>query len=278
MRTDTVLVTGASSGIGLHLAHEFASHGCEMILVARQEDELRDLTKDFAKQYGRMARFIAIDLEDPDAPKRIVEQLGVQGASIDILVNNAGHGFRSEWWELPIEKDMAMVNLNINLALRLTKLLLQPMIVNGRGRILNTASVAGFEAGPMMAVYHATKAFILSWSEALAIELEPRGITVTALCPGATDTDFFPKAGMTETAAFQSSNVMSPQDVAKVGYEGLMNGELFVIPGAINKTMVAARRILPEKTQATINEKLYAIVPPEKRKRQRGDLEFQKKS
>jgi uncharacterized protein len=149
------------------------------------------------------------------------------------------------------------------------------MVQLGRGRLLNTASVAGFEPGPMLAVYHASKAFVLSWSEALAVELEDTAVSVTALCPGPTDTDFFPKAGMLGTRAFQGQNLMAPQDVAKAGYEAMVKGELFVVPGVANKALVAARRFLSETAQAKLNEKFYQEVPPEKQTRERGDLETQ---
>jgi short-subunit dehydrogenase len=212
-------------------------------------------------------------LENPNAAAEISDELEREGILVDILVNNAGHGFRGKFAEMPIEKDLSILRLNVEAVLRLTKLFLPPMIARGRGRILNTASIAGFEPGPLLAVYHASKAFILSWSEALCMELEGTNITVTALCPGATDTDFFPKAGMLATRAFQGNNLMAPQDVAAIGYRAAMAGELFVVPGGMNKTLVAARRILPMKTQARMNKKLYENVPVEKVKRVRGDVE-----
>jgi short-subunit dehydrogenase len=212
-------------------------------------------------------------LEKPDSAQEIFDELQAAGMAVEILVNNAGHGFRGNWWQIPVEQDISMVRLNIEAVLRLTKLFLPPMLQRGRGRILNTASIAGFEPGPLLATYHATKAFVLSWSEALAIELEDLPITVTALCPGATDTDFFPKADMMATRAFQGPNVMAPQDVARAGYEGLMAKELFVVPGGMNKALVAARRILSEGAQAKLNQKFYEEVPPEKRDRERADLE-----
>ena len=216
---------------------------------------------------------IAKNLELPESAQEIFDEVSAENLPVEILVNNAGHGFRGKWWELSIEQDISMVQLNIEAPLRLTKLFLQPMLARGRGSILNTASIAGFEPGPLLAVYHATKAFVLSWSEALAIELSGTPITVTALCPGATDTDFFIKAQMIETRAFQKWNVMAPQEVAKAGYEGLMNRELFVVPGGVNKAMVAARRVLSESVQAKFNKMLYEPVPAAEQKRHRGDFE-----
>ena len=168
-----------------------------------------------------------------------------------------------------------MVRLNIEAVLRLTKHFLPLMIQRRRGRILNVGSVAGFNPGPLLNVYHATKAFVNSWTEALAVELKDTdcGVTVTALCPGPTDTDFFLKAGMIDTRVFQKASVSSPQDVAKAGYEGLMKGELFVVPGMMNKALVASRRILSEGAQASLNQAFYQKVPPEDQKRDRGDFE-----
>jgi short-subunit dehydrogenase len=147
------------------------------------------------------------------------------------------------------------------------------MLQREHGRILNTASVAGFEPGPLLNVYHSTKAFLVSWSEALAVELEGTGVTVTALCPGPTDTDFFPKAGMLDTRIFQKGKVSAPQDVAKAGYEAVMKGELFVVPGVMNKMLVSSRRILTEHAQAKLNRKFFEEVPRYERERERGDIE-----
>jgi uncharacterized protein len=273
VNSETALITGCSSGIGFHLAHEFARHGHPLVLVAPVEAELRAAAEEFQTNHGVASHVIAKDLEYPDSAREIFLELQEAGIAVDILVNNAGHGFRGNWREQSIEKDLSMVRLNIEAVLRLTKFFIQPMIERGRGKILTTASIAGFEPGPMLATYHATKAFVLSWSEALAIELEETDIIVTALCPGATDTDFFPKADMMDTRAFQGQNLMAPQDVAREGYEGLMNGELIVVPGGMNKALVAARRVLSQGAQAKLNRKFYENVSPEKRKRDRGDVE-----
>lgn len=271
MNDQTTLITGASSGIGLYLAYEFAEHGHPLVLVAPVLSELETIGKDIETKYDVSVHAIARDLESETAAQEIFDELQSSGTRIDILVNNAGHGYRGKSWEIPIEHDLSMVRLNIEAVLRLTKLFLPPMIARGSGRILNTASVAGFEPGPLLNVYHSTKAFVLSWSEGLSVELENTGITVTALCPGPTDTDFFPKAGMMETRAFQ--HAAPPQDVAKAGYAGLMKEELFVVPGGMNKALVAARRILSEGAQAKMNQKFYEEIPPEDQKYSRGDME-----
>lgn len=273
MNLDPALITGASSGIGLHLAYQFAGHGHPVVLVAPQQDELEALAKDLKRSYDVETYVIATDLEKPEAAQEVYNQVRKLGVDIGVLVNNAGHGFRGKFWEISIEKDLSVIRLNIEAVLRLTKLFLPSMLLRGRGRIMTTASVAGFEPGPMLNVYHASKAFVLSWSEALATELKDTGIKVTALCPGPTDTDFFPKAEMENIFGFQKGNLMAPQDVAKAGYNGLMREELIVVPGMLNKALVAARRVLSEGAQASLNEKMYEEVPLKDRRRKRGDLE-----
>ncbi len=273
MNSETTLITGASSGIGLYLAHEFARNGHPLVLVAPVESELRAIADELAGKHQVSVHVIAKDLEKESAAEEIFDELEREAIAIEVLVNNAGHGYRGKSWQIPIEHDLSVVRLNIEAVLRLTKLFLEPMLRRGRGRILNTASVAGFEPGPLLAVYHASKAFVLSWSEALSVELEATGVTVTALCPGPTDTDFFPKAGMMETRAFQTASVSAPQDVAKAGYEGLMKKEMFVVPGTMNKALVAARRLLSEGAQARLNQKFYEDIPAEKITRERGDFE-----
>jgi short-subunit dehydrogenase len=273
MNSETALITGASSGIGFHLAHEFARHGHPLILVAPVQAELEDVAKKIMSEHGVNVIALAKDLESDTAAQEIFDELRRNATDVHILVNNAGHGYRGKSWEISIEHDISMVRLNIEAVLRLTKLFLPPMLQRERGRILNTASVAGFEPGPLLNVYHSTKAFVLSWSEALAIELKKTGVSVTALCPGPTDTDFFPKADMLDTKAFQKASVSAPQDVAKAGYEALMKEELFVVPGGMNKALVAARRILSEGAQARINQSFYQEVPRDDQKRERGDFE-----
>jgi short-subunit dehydrogenase len=270
----SALITGASSGIGLHLAHEFAAHGHPVILVAPNAGELKQVALDLEQRHRADVCCIAVDLRENDATERLLQ--GLDGRSVEILANNAGHGQKGRAWEIPLHDDLSMLALNVEAVLRLTKLFLAPMVERGRGRILNTSSVAGFEPGPGYAVYAATKTFVLSYSEALATELEETGVTVTALCPGPTDTDFFPKADMMQTRAFQQASLMAPQDVAKTGYNAVMAGDRVVVPGLANKAMVFMRRLIPESMQAKFNELLTADVPPDQARRERGDKESEK--
>lgn len=181
--TGTVLITGASSGIGLHLAHEFARHGHPLILVAPVLDELERVSTDIEREFRVGVQPLAKDLTQENAAQEIFDLLASSATRVDILVNNAGFGQRGKFWEIPPERHVRMVKLNVEAVLRLTQLFLPVMVNRGSGRILNTASIAGFEPGPHLAVYHATKAFVLSLSQSLAAELEDTGVTLTALCP-----------------------------------------------------------------------------------------------
>jgi short-subunit dehydrogenase len=273
MNNETVLITGASSGIGLALAREFAQHGHPLVITAPIASELRDVATDIGRSFGVNVRAIAKDFETISASEELFAELAADRIPIEILVNNAGLGQRGKFWETPLERDIAMLRVNVEAVVRMTKLFLPVMVKRGHGRILNTASVAGFEPGPTLAVYHATKAFVLSFTEAIATELEDTAVTATALCPGPVDTDFFPKAEMIDTQVFQRGNVSAPQEVARAAYTALMAGERVIVPGGMNKAMVFARRLMPESAQASVNEKLYAETDPAKRKRQRGDVE-----
>lgn len=273
MKNETALITGCSSGIGLHLAREFAKNGYNLILVAPVQEELDRLSAELSSAHGISAKVIAKDLELDDSPQEIFETLQQADTAVDILVNNAGHGFLGFFAETEMSKIEAMVRLNVQAPLRLTHLFLPAMISRGSGKILNVASIGGFEPGPNLAVYHASKAFMLSWSEGLAVELKDSGIPVTILCPGPTDTDFMIKADMENVAAFQKASVSSPQEVAEAAFKGLMDEDLIVIPGVANKILVQARRFLTEEAQAKLNKKMYEEVPPEDQDFDRGDIE-----
>ena len=273
MKAETVLITGAASGIGLALAKEFAKHGHDLILTSRVDSELSQVAADLTAKHEIDVGTLTFDLEQPDAPRQLFDSVQRENMAVDILVNNAGLGYRGNFWEIPLENQLSVIRVNIEAVVRLTYLFLPQMINRNSGRLLNTASIAGFEPGPLLAVYHASKAFVLSFSEALSVELEDTKITVTALCPGATDTDFFPKAGMLGTKAFQKGPVMAPQRVAELGYKALMRGDRTVVAGGANKAMVFARRFMTEGAQAKMNKKFYESAKPAQQKRCRGDFE-----
>lgn len=272
-RKGTALITGAGSGIGLALAHEFARHGHPLVLTSRVESEIQAIAQQMSAQYHVKVGAIGGDLIDSATAKRIFDAVEREKATVDILVNNAGLGFRGKFLDTPIDDHVAMLKVNIGAIVRLTHLFLPGIQRRNFGGILNVASVAGFEPGPLMAVYHASKAFVLSFTEALNVELEDTDLNVTALCPGPTDTDFFPKAGMSGTRAFQQVHVMSPQAVAEIGYNGFMRGDPTVVAGGSNKALVFLRRFMTEKKMAQMNKKFYEDVPSQKRKRVRGQIE-----
>lgn len=269
---ETVLITGASSGIGFELAREFAQNGHDLVIVASIEPELLDAARRLSAEYGVNVKAITEDLRREAAADDIFAQVAASGLSVQILVNNAGIGRRGRFWETPLEDDISMIRLNVEAGVRLTKRFLPAMLFNRRGRILNTASLAGFEPGPMMAIYHATRAFMLSWSEALATELKDTGVSLTVLCPGPADTEFLENAGMVDPRLFQEGPVMAPQEIAVTAYKALMEGERMIVPGVINKALVLGSQLLPDAALEKITEKLYDDTDEPARKRQPGEV------
>ena len=188
--TGTALITGASSGIGLELAKLFARDGYELVLVARRVERLEELGRELTQRHGVRCHTISVDLAQPDAAAEIVRRLEGAGPAVDVLVNNAGFGVLGPLATTEPETAGRMIRVNIEALTQLTRALLPGMLARRRGRILNVASTAGFAPGPLMAVYYATKAYVISFSEALAEELRGTGVTVTVLCPGPTRTEF----------------------------------------------------------------------------------------
>jgi short-subunit dehydrogenase len=250
--TPTALITGASSGIGADLARLFARDGYDLVLVARREEKLRELAKDL----GVTSTVIAADLSRPDAAQEIANALVEKLINIDVLVNNAGLGLAGPFIGNDFAKDLEMIQVNIVALTQLTKLLLPGMVSRRQGRILNLASTAAFQPGPLMAVYYATKAYVLSFSEALAEELRDTGVTVTALCPGPTATGFGSVAGMEQTRLFTLMKPMSSAEVAKIGYEAMKRGRRVVVTGMMNRLLVQSIRISPRRMVTTIVRKL----------------------
>jgi len=250
---ETALITGASSGIGLDLARLFAKDGCDVVLVARSEGKLRELAAELERGGGVTAHVIALDLARPDAAEALVQRLP---GDVDILVNNAGFGVAGPFVETDLAKELEMIQVNIVALTQLTKLLLPKMVARRRGRVLNVASTAAFQPGPLMAVYYATKAYVLSFSEAIADELRDSGVTVTALCPGPTETGFAAVADMTASRLFNVAKPMSSAEVARAGYAAMRRGRRVVVPGVKNKLLTQSIRISPRRLVTTIVRKL----------------------
>jgi short-subunit dehydrogenase len=232
------LITGASSGIGLELARLFARDGYDLVLVARNRPNLESLAKELQSKHQVQITVIVQDLADPSAPDAIVEELVNQSIDIDVLVNNAGTHVYGEFVEAGLEQQLAMIQVNTTALVHLTHLLLPGMIRRRSGRILNVGSIGSFTPGPLNAVYCATKAFVLSFSEAIGAELSGTGVTVTALCPGATATAFITRYGLQDVRLFR--NAMSPKCVARIGYRALQRGRPVVVAGLKNQLQVLA--------------------------------------
>lgn len=257
-----VLITGASSGIGRELAKLFAKDRHRLILCARREDKLQELADELKRDFGAHCLFIVEDLSNPGAPVEIARRLKLMGITPDILINNAGFGLYGLFSEMDSQEILDMIQVNMASLTHLTKLLLPDMIERGSGKILNVASTAAFQPGPLMAVYYATKAYVLSFSEALANELEPFGITVTALCPGPTDTGFEKRANLEKSKLFQGVN-MDAEIVARIGYEALIQGKVTVIPGLKNQLLASTVRFMPRKLVTKVVRRLQETRKPE---------------
>ncbi|SOD92407.1 SDR family NAD(P)-dependent oxidoreductase [Spirosoma fluviale] len=243
----TVLITGATSGIGRELTNLFAKDGYNLVLVARSGDSLRLIADEYEQQFGIKATTITQDLADPKAADAIYEQTQQQGITVDILVNDAGMGEYGKFaTETNLQKELDIVQINAVSLMHLTKLYLKDMVGRNEGKILMLGSEVSVSPNPMMAVYGATKAFIKSFSEAIRNELIDTNITVTVLMPGATNTDFFNKAGAAHVRGADPSKTANPADVAKEGYDALMKGKDHVVAGWKNKAKVAMAHVLPD--------------------------------
>ena len=241
---ETVLITGASSGIGLELARCFALDKCHLVLTARNRPALEALALELRQKHGITVDVLEADLASEKAPRMIFDELKGRGINVDILVNNAGFGAMGEFVTLPLERQLKMIRVNVSALVNLTGLFLPGMLQRQRGGVLNVGSLAGFQPGPGMAVYFATKAFVLSFTEALREECRDRPIIITAFCPGSTQTNFGQVARNGRERKHQVSK-MSASDVAQIGHKQFREGREIVIPGAKNRLIPYLLRIMP---------------------------------
>ncbi len=251
----TALVTGASSGIGLELARKFATERYDLVLVARNRARLMEIGAEFQNAYGVNVRIATKDLAHSKAPQELFEELHEAGVKIHTLVNNAGFGGYGEFATSDLQHELEMMQLNMMSLTHLTKLFL-PQIIAAKGGILNVASTAAFQPGPLMAVYYATKAYVLSFSEALAEELAPRGVKVSVLCPGPVPSGFQERANLQGSPMLKSPAVLDAASVARIGYEGLQAGKRVVIAGTLNKLGVHMLRVSPRNVVTKMVKKI----------------------
>jgi short-subunit dehydrogenase len=261
------LVTGATSGIGYELAKLFAGDGYNLIIVARSNEELQQKSKEFSTNYGVEVITITKDLFQQEAPFELYDEVKKKNLTVDVLVNDAGQGQFGLFVETDIRRQLDIIQLNIASLTTLTHLFLKDMVARNEGKILQLASIASEVPGPWQAVYHGTKAYVLSFTEALIQELKDSAVTMTALQPGATNTDFFNKADMQDSKIVQDKSSLSdPVKVAKDGYEALMKGDDKIVSGFKNKVMTSVSNVMPDKTVAAQMDKMQQPVDKSKKK------------
>jgi short-subunit dehydrogenase len=249
-----VLVTGASAGIGADIAREFAARGHDLVLVARSRDKLDALAAELRRDHARTASVIALDLAKPAAPQKLFAALAAQGIAVEILVNNAGVMDFGRFTEIDAARHVALIELNVRSLTALTHMFLPPMQAKGRGRILNVASIAAFQPIPMLATYAGTKAFVLSLTEALSEELKGTGVTVTALCPGLTDTNMVGsvKRASAKAARLPGFLLYDAGLVARAGVEACLAGTVVCVPGLVNELTALSSRNTPKWLLRTV--------------------------
>jgi short-subunit dehydrogenase len=240
------LVTGATSGIGYELAKLLAQDKYNLVIVARNQQELDSTAAELEQQYGIRVVSLAKDLFHREAPFEVYEAVKAQGIEVELLVNDAGQGQYGEFVDTDINRELDIIQLNIGAYVVLTKCFLKEMVGRGSGKILQVSSIGGELPGPLQSVYHGTKAFVTSFTEAIREETKDSGVTITALLPGVTDTDFFRKADMERSKLVAEGSKADPAKVAKDGYEALLAGKDKIISGLKNKVQVAVSNVLPD--------------------------------
>lgn len=250
------LITGASGGIGYDLAKIAGADGRNLILVARSAEKLNTLAVELRKNNDTEVVTIAVDLSDEKGVNKLLDEIASQNLKVDILVNNAGFGDFGDFSKADLSKNMEMIRLNIGALTQLTHAIMQQMLGSGKGRIMNVASIAAFLPGPGMAVYYASKAYVLSFSEAISRELKGSGVTVTTLCPGPTDTSFATAAGLGKSLMHRMLPPATSAEVAKAGYKAMMKGKTIEIPGFMNKFTALTPRLTP---RSIVRDMIYGI-------------------
>ncbi|MBV8897803.1 MAG: SDR family oxidoreductase [Acidobacteriaceae bacterium] len=250
------VITGASTGIGRELADLAARDGYDLVLVARSDSVLQAVAADLRQKWKRNVTVIAKDLAHPAAASEVFRALSDAALEVEVLVNNAGFGLLGKFWELDEREQIDMVQLNVTALTHLTRLFLPQLIARRRGMIMNVASTAAFQPGPLMSVYYATKAYVVSFSEAIHNEARDYGVTVTCVCPGPTKTEFDKRAGTGNTKLFASGNVMTARQVAEIGWKAMKRGKPLVVTGALNALTAFLTRFAPIQFTASMARKM----------------------
>ena len=251
------LVTGASSGLGTDFARELAARGCDLILVARREEQLRAVAGEIGGRYGAAVAIVPLDLTAPDAPRQLYDRVRALGREVDVLVNNAGYGLYGPFLEIPWERERNMLELDIAVPVHLAKLFVPGMVARRFGFVLQLASIGAYQPSPLYASYSAAKSFILNWGEALAWELRETGVRCTVLSPGITATEFLAVSGQRATP-YQRLMMMRSRDVVRIGIDSMLQGRPSVVPGRLNALSVWSNRLLPRRLATAVAGRLMA--------------------
>jgi uncharacterized protein len=258
-RNETVLITGASGGIGKELAKLFAKDGFNLVLVARSNENLMKVKKEIELNNSITIHTFSKDLSKESEIITLKEEISNHTIQIDYLINNAGFGLFGEFIDTDLKEELNMIDLNIRTVTHLTKIFLPGMVERNNGGVMNIASTAAFQPGPLMTVYYATKAYVLSFTEALQNEMKGTNVKISAICPGATETNFGSRANLNESKLFQSG-LSDVKEVAKTSYDGFMNGKTIVIPGLTNKFLASSVRFMPRKMVTSIVRKIQRRI------------------
>ncbi len=264
----TVLVTGASIGLGYELAKLFARDGHDLVLIARNKEKLDSVAAELTSEFGVESRVIVKDLSNPGAPGEIFQELKDAGVDVRFLINNAGFGSLGHFYERPLEEQLGMIQVNVTTLAHLTRLFLPNMVENKNGHVVNIASVAAYQPGPFMAVYYASKAFVVSFSEAVANELKGTGVYVTVVNPGPTLTEFHKRAGVESSTLFSRRMTMDAPTVARIAYKGIKNKKTVVTTGAKNKLLIFSNRLAP---RSVVTNVARSLNEPRMKKRKQSE-------
>ena len=255
----TALITGASTGIGRDFARLCARDGYDLVLTARSQPDLEALASEVRGQTGRGVLVLPKDLADPAAPEQLFQELNRADLSVEVLINNAGFGLLGRFWELDTREQVNMIQVNITALTELTRLFLPGFIERRGGAILNVASTAAFQPGPLMSVYYASKSYVVSFSRAIHNEASDFGVRVTCLCPGPTQTEFHKRAGASNTKLFTAARMMESAEVARIGWNALKAGKPLVIAGGLNRMMAFLTRFAPTQFTASMARRVQEL-------------------